>query len=84
MSNLWNLAHIKPNHDIVMPGETIPAMFWNAVHKRGPNVWMRQKHLGIWQIWTWEQSGQAVRGSIPGPHTYPCQRFAHTLTAVDA
>ena len=61
MSNLWNLAHIKPNHDIVMPGETIPAMFWNAVHKRGPNVWMRQKHLGIWQIWTWEQTGQAVR-----------------------
>ena len=28
---------------------------------RGPNVWMRQKDLGIWRSWTWNETGQAVR-----------------------
>jgi len=45
----------------VLPGDTITAMFWNAVEERGPMVWLRQKHLGIWQSWTWDQTGQAVR-----------------------
>ena len=61
MSNLWDLSHIKPNPDIVMPGETIPAMFWNAVGQRQDKVWMRQKKLGIWRSWSWNQTGQAVR-----------------------
>jgi len=60
MSQLWDLSNIQPNHDIVMPGETIPAIFWNAVEKRGANVWMRQKHLGIWRSWTWNQTATAV------------------------
>ncbi len=61
MSNLWDLSHIQPNTAVVMEGDTIPAMFWNAVDKRGPNVWMRQKKLGIWRSWTWDQTAQAVR-----------------------
>ncbi len=61
MSNLWDLSHIQPNPNVVMPGDTIPAMFWNAVEKRGPNVWMRQKKLGIWRSWTWDQTATAVR-----------------------
>src|SRR6476661_9953600 len=61
MSNLWDLSHIQPNTSIVLEGDTIPAMFWNAVDKRGPNVWMRQKELGIWRSWTWTQTGDAVR-----------------------
>eukprot|EP01030_Chromulinospumella_sphaerica_P001988 gene1988-1951_t len=40
---------------------TIPAIFWNAVAARGPNVWMRQKDFGIWRSWTWNQTAQAVR-----------------------
>jgi long-chain acyl-CoA synthetase len=44
-----------------MEGETIPAIFWNAVAKRGPNIWMRQKHLGLWRSWTWNQTADAVR-----------------------
>ena len=36
-------------------------MFWNAVEQRGPNVWMRQKDLGIWRSSTWHQTGDAVR-----------------------
>lgn len=61
MTQLWDLSGIQPNREIVMPGETIPAMFWNAVKQRGPNVWMRQKHLGLWRAQTWDQTAQAVR-----------------------
>jgi len=61
MTQLWDLSNIQPNREIVMAGETIPAMFWNAVKQRGPNVWMRQKHLGLWRSWTWNQTAEAVR-----------------------
>ena len=61
MTQLWDLSGIQPNREIVMPGETIAAMFWNAVKQRGPNVWMRQKHLGLWRAHTWDQTAQAVR-----------------------
>ena len=61
MQGLWDVKEIMPDHTIVVPGETIPAIFWNAVKTRGPNVWMRQKHLGIWRSWTWNQTADAVR-----------------------
>jgi len=61
VSNLWDLAHIQPETRVVIEGETIPAIFWNAVAQRGPKVWLRQKHLGIWRSWTWQQVGEAVR-----------------------
>ena len=61
MSNLWNLSHIQPQGTDVLPGATISAMFWNAVDKRGQNIWMRQKKLGIWKSWTWDQTAVAVR-----------------------
>jgi len=66
MTQLWDLSGIKPNLDIVVPGETIPAMFWNAVKQRGPNVWMRQKHLGLWRTQSWDQTAQAVREIASG------------------
>ena len=61
MSHLWDLARIQPNREIVMAGETIPALFWNAVKARGPHVWLRQKHLGLWRSQTWNQTADAVR-----------------------
>jgi long-chain acyl-CoA synthetase len=61
MSHLWDLANIQPNRDIVLAGETIPALFWNAVQERGPTVWLRQKHLGLWRSWSWNQTADAVR-----------------------
>ena len=60
MTTLWDLKNIQPQHKIVLAGETIPALFWNAVEKRGPTVWMRQKHLGLWRSWTWNQTAEAV------------------------
>ena len=61
MHALWDLSHIQPETRVVLEGDTIPAMFWNGVRDRGPRVWMRQKHLGIWRSWTWTQTGEAVR-----------------------
>ena len=61
MIGLWNQKAIVPNNTVVVAGETIPAIFWNAVAQRGPKVWMRQKHLGIWRSWTWDQTATAVR-----------------------
>ena len=58
---LWDTRHIQPCHDIVMAGDTRPAIFWNAVKQRGPQVWMRQKHLGLWRSWTWDETANAVR-----------------------
>ena len=60
MSNLWTLTKFEPSTAVLMPGRTIPEVFWNAVAKRGPNIWMRQKDLGLWQSWTWDKAAQAV------------------------
>ncbi len=61
MSNLWDLSHIQPAGTDVLAGDTMAAMFWNGVAARGPRVWMRQKQLGIWKSWTWNQTADAVR-----------------------
>ncbi|MES1980147.1 MAG: long-chain fatty acid--CoA ligase [Pseudomonadota bacterium] len=66
MSNLWDLSHIHPETRVVLEGETIPAMFWNGVRQRQDKVWMRQKKLGIWRSWSWNQTGQAVREIASG------------------
>ena len=61
MSNLWDLSHLQPREEIVVPGDTLPAMFWNAAALRAGQVLMRQKKLGLWREWTWAQTAQAVR-----------------------
>jgi long-chain acyl-CoA synthetase len=64
VAKLWNLStdpDLAPNREIAMQGETIPAMFWNAVEQRGDTTWLRQKDLGIWRSWTWQQTAMAVR-----------------------
>ena len=60
MTNLWDLQHIQPQTQSVLDGDTIPAMFWNAVRERGDTVWLRTKDLGIWRSWSWAQVGEAV------------------------
>ena len=61
MSNLWDLSRIQPKLEIVVPGETLPELFWNAVRLRGDQTFMREKDLGIWHAWSWNQTGAAVR-----------------------
>jgi len=66
MSNLWDLSHLQPETRVVLEGDTIPAMFWNAVKLRSERVWLRQKDLGIWRSQTWQQTGDAVREIAAG------------------
>jgi long-chain acyl-CoA synthetase len=61
MSNLWDLSNLQPCRDILVEGDTVSAMFWNAAKLRGPNTWMRQKELGIWRSWSWNETADAVR-----------------------
>lgn len=61
MTTLWDTSRIAPRTDVVVPGDTLPAMFWNAVALRADKVWMREKEFGLWREWTWAQTGQAVR-----------------------
>ena len=60
MKNLWNLDDLRGNPDIVVPGETIPQIFWNAVQLRQSQIWLRQKELGIWRSWTWAEVANEV------------------------
>jgi long-chain acyl-CoA synthetase len=75
MPNLWDVATLKSDDQIVVPGETLPAVFWNAVQMRSEQVWLREKKLGLWRPWTWAQTAEAVRevafglialGMLPG------------------
>ena len=61
MSVLWDSTRLKGTSDILMPGETITDVFWNGVAARSSRLMMREKKFGIWQSWTWQQAGQAVR-----------------------
>ncbi len=59
--NLWDVDKLQPRLDIVMPGETVTAVFWNAAERRADRVFMRQKELGLWREWTWARTAAAVR-----------------------
>ena len=61
MTVLWDTTALKGKTEVVMPGDTIPEMFWNGVAARGDQLMMREKKFGIWQGWSWKQSGAAVR-----------------------
>ena len=45
----------------VVEGETMPAMFWNAVAQRGALTLFRQKKYGLWQSLSWNEVGAIVR-----------------------
>jgi long-chain acyl-CoA synthetase len=61
MANLWDAMQQRIDTTIVVPGETLPAVFWNAVRQRGDKTWLREKKLGLWRSWSWNQTGEAVR-----------------------
>ena len=61
MTNLWNLADLKPGPALSVGGDTLPAMFWTGVRERSGRVWLRHKELGVWRSWTWARTGETVR-----------------------
>ncbi|RPH65450.1 MAG: long-chain fatty acid--CoA ligase, partial [Burkholderiales bacterium] len=61
MSVLWDLSRIRPKHEVIVAGETLPALFRNAAERRGDSVFLREKELGLWRSWSWTEVGRAVR-----------------------
>ena len=60
MSVLWK-PNVVVNDQIVIQGDTMSKMFWNAVQQRGDRVILRQKDFGIWNAVTWRELGVIAR-----------------------
>ena len=61
MKGLWSAADLQAERRVVVPGETMTAVFWNAAAQRADRVVMREKKMGIWREWTWAATATAVR-----------------------
>ena len=61
MKGLWSAADLQAERRVVVPGETMTAVFWNAAAQRADRVVMREKKMGIWREWTWAATSTAVR-----------------------
>ena len=61
MKGLWSAAELQAERRVVVPGETMTAVFWNAAAQRADRVVMREKKMGIWREWTWAATATAVR-----------------------
>jgi long-chain acyl-CoA synthetase len=62
MSGLWALAvEARAPQGVLVEGDTLQQMFWNAAAMRADKVWLREKHLGVWRSQTWKQVATAVR-----------------------
>jgi long-chain acyl-CoA synthetase len=60
MPNLWDAVALPADPAVVVPGDTLPAVFRNAAARRAGQVWLREKKLGLWRSWTWDQVAEAV------------------------
>ncbi len=61
MSVLWDSSWYKTQTAVHAPEDTLTGLFWNGVTARDSQLMMREKKFGIWQGWTWQQTGDAVR-----------------------
>ena len=72
MRYLWQIedefARAEKNSAPPLQGDTVQALFWNAVALRKSDVWLRQKELGIWRAWTWHETGEIVKEIAMGLH----------------
>jgi long-chain acyl-CoA synthetase len=54
---------------IVPPGcDTLPKLLEDAIARRGERAAFREKHLGIWQSWTWREWRDDVHAIAAGLH----------------
>ena len=60
---MWQLdgKNYWAEHNVVVPGDNLPEMFWNAVAMRGDKTLFRQKKYGLWQSLSWREVGEIVR-----------------------
>lgn len=72
MRYLWQIdaefARAEKDSAPALHGDTVQALFWNAVALRQRDVWLRQKELGIWRAWTWHETGEIVKEIAMGLH----------------
>jgi long-chain acyl-CoA synthetase len=77
MRYLWQIdaefARAEKNAAPPLMGDTVQALFWNAVALRQNDVWLRQKELGIWRAWTWRETGHIVKEIAMGLHALGMQ-----------
>ena len=77
MRYLWQIesefARAEKNAASPLIGDTVQALFWNAVAQRKNEVWLRQKELGIWRAWTWHETGEIVKEIAMGLHALGMQ-----------
>ena len=77
MRYLWQIeaefARAEKNTASPLIGDTVQALFWNAVALRKNDVWLRQKELGIWRAWTWHETGEIVKEIAMGLHALGMQ-----------
>ena len=60
---MWQLDGKRywAEHNVVVPGDNLPEVFWNAVAMRGDMTLFRQKKYGLWQSLSWREVGEIVR-----------------------
>jgi long-chain acyl-CoA synthetase len=61
MKSMTASQHAGAASQVLVPGDNIPRLFWNAAQQRAGRVCLRQKELGIWQSVTYGQMAQTVR-----------------------
>jgi long-chain acyl-CoA synthetase len=56
-------------HALLPPGcDTLPKLLEDAIARRGDRPAFREKHLGIWQSWTWKSWRDDVHAIAAGLH----------------
>ncbi len=76
-------ATSSPRRDVVLRGRHHPRRCsGTAWRSAAPQVWMRQKELGIWRAWTWAQTGEAVREIAGGLMSLGFEPRRHRLHPV--
>ncbi len=60
------VASSQAAHTRNLTGETFPRLLFHHALVRGQHPAMREKHLGIWQTWTWAEVAENVRALACG------------------
>lgn len=60
------VASSQAAHTRNLTGETFPRLLFHHAQVRGQHPAMREKHLGIWQTWTWTEVAENVRALACG------------------
>jgi long-chain acyl-CoA synthetase len=63
--------------------DTFPKLLMHHARERGQRPAIREKHLGIWQTWTWREFADEVRALAAGLAAEGLRRGAHVALVSD-